>query len=86
MYSYGPPHMAEQKQDDQLEHRGKYHYYTPMYPNEYLWMFSPNIIGCWRNMNNQDEDTRLGILVYNNDIFLYYWSFFIEEIQENSFY
>ena len=20
MYSYGPPHMAEQKQDDQLEH------------------------------------------------------------------
>ena len=21
MYSYGPPHMAEQKQDDQLEHR-----------------------------------------------------------------
>ena len=20
MYSYGPPHMAEQKQDDQFEH------------------------------------------------------------------
>ena len=23
MYSYGPPHMAEQKQDDQLEHTYK---------------------------------------------------------------
>ena len=21
MYSYGPPHMAEQKQDDQFEHK-----------------------------------------------------------------